>query len=60
MESNASRFITNTQRSNSFHTFYTASGKHLQDTNIFMNRIVKYIEEHSGIVFDELVGDFVK
>ena len=26
----------------------------------YMNNIVKFIENHSDIIFDELAGDFIK
>jgi len=59
-ENDISKFITNSQRKDSYVPFYSSSGKHLQDTNKFMNNIVKFIEGHSGLIFDELIGDFIK
>ena len=54
------KFAINTKKKNSYFTFYASSGKHLEETMMYMNNIVKFIESHSDIVFDELVGDFLK
>jgi hypothetical protein len=54
------KFVVKTKAKNSYFTFYATSGKHLDETMVYMNNIVKFIETHSDIVFDELVGDFLK
>ena len=54
------KYVINSKEENSYTAFYSSSGKHLEETNIYMNNIVKFIESHSDIIFDELVGDFMK
>ena len=54
------KFVVNSREPNSYFAFYSTSGKHLEETMKYMNNIVKYIEAHSDIVFEELAGDFVK
>lgn len=54
------KFVINSKIKNSYFTFYATSGKHLEETMVYMNNIVKFIESHSDVVFDELVADFVK
>ena len=54
------KFVINSREQGSYSAFYSSSGKHLEETMAYMNNIVKFIESHSDIIFDELVGDFVK
>ena len=54
------KFVINSKEQGSYSAFYSSSGKHLEETMSYMNNIVKFIESHSDIIFDELVGDFVK
>ena len=54
------KFVINSKDQNSYSAFYSSSGKHLEETMGYMNNIVKFIEGHSDIIFDELAGDFVK
>ena len=54
------KYVINSKEQNSYSAFYSSSGKHLEETMTYMNNIVKFIENHSDIVFDELAGDFVK
>ena len=54
------KFVVNSKDRNSYSIFCSSSGKHLEETMVYMNNIVKYIESHSDIIFDELVGDFIK
>ena len=54
------KFVINSKEQGSYSSFYSSSGKHLEETMAYMNNIVKFIESHSDIIFDELVGDFVK
>ena len=54
------KFVINSKDQNSYSAFYSSSGKHLEETMAYMNNIVKFIEGHSDIIFDELAGDFVK
>ena len=54
------KFVINSREQSSYSAFYSSSGKHLEETMAYMNNIVKFIENHSDIIFDELVGDFVK
>ena len=54
------KYVINTKEQNSYSAFYSSSGKHLEETMAYMNNIVKFIETHSDIIFDELAGDFVK
>ena len=54
------KYVVNSKEQNSYFAFYSTSGKHLEETIYYMNNIVKYIEGHSDIEFDELAGDFVK
>ena len=54
------KFVVNSKETKSYFAFYSTSGKHLEETMKYMKNIVKFIESHSDIVFDELVGDFVK
>ena len=54
------KFVINSKEQGSYSAFYSSSGKHLEETMAYMNNIVKFIENHSDIIFDELVGDFVK
>ena len=54
------KFIVNSKESDSYSIFCSSSGKHLEETMVYMNNIVKFIETHSDIIFDELVGDFIK
>ena len=54
------KFVINSKEQGSYSAFYSSSGKHLEETMAYMNNIVKFIESHSDIIFDELVGDFVK
>jgi hypothetical protein len=57
---NMSKFVVSSKLLNTYNVFYSTSGKHLEETLVYMNNIVKFIEVHSDIVFEELVGDFVK
>jgi len=57
---NMTKLVVNSKLKNSYDVFYSTSGRHLQETMKYMNNIVKFIETHSDIIFDELVGDFVK
>ena len=54
------KFVINSREQGTYSAFYSSSGKHLEETMGYMNNIVRFIESHSDIVFDELVGDFVK
>ena len=54
------KFVINSKEQGSYSAFYSSSGKHLEETMAYMNNIVKFIEGHSDIIFDELAGDFVK
>ena len=54
------KYVINSKDIDSFFAFYSTSGKHLEETMFYMNNIVKFIENHSDIIFDELAGDFVK
>ena len=54
------KYVINSKEQGSYSAFYSSSGKHLEETMAYMNNIVKFIEGHSDIVFDELAGDFVK
>ena len=54
------KYVINSKEINSYFAFYSTSGKHLEETMYYMNNIVKFIENHSDIIFDELAGDFVK
>ena len=54
------KYVINSKEINSYFAFYSTSGKHLEETMFYMNNIVKFIENHSDIIFDELAGDFVK
>ena len=54
------KFVINSKEQGSYSAFYSSSGKHLEETMAYMNNIVRFIESHSDIIFDELVGDFVK
>ena len=54
------KFIVNSKESDSYSIFCSSSGKHLEETMVYMNNIVKFIESHSDIIFDELAGDFIK
>ena len=54
------KFVINSKEQGSYSAFYSSGGKHLEETMAYMNNIVKFIESHSDIIFDELVGDFVK
>ena len=54
------KFVINSKEQGSYSAFYSSSGKHLEETMGYMNNIVRFIESHSDIIFDELVGDFVK
>ena len=54
------KYVINSKEVNSYSAFYSTSGKHLEETMFYMNNIVKFIENHSDIVFDELAGDFLK
>ena len=54
------KYIINSKEENSYCAFYSSSGKHLEETNMYMNNIVKFIESHSDIIFEELAGDFMK
>ena len=54
------KFVINSKEQGSYSAFYSSSGKHLEETMSYMNNIVRFIESHSDIIFDELVGDFVK
>jgi hypothetical protein len=54
------KFVINSKIKNSYSPFYSTSGKHLEETMVYMNNIVKFIESNSDILFDELVCDFVK
>ena len=54
------KYVINSKETNSYYAFYSTSGKHLEETMFYMNNIVKFIENHSDIIFDELAGDFVK
>lgn len=57
---NMTKFVINSKSVNSYHVFHSSCGRHFEETNYYMNNIVKFIEFHSDIVFEELVGDFVK
>ena len=54
------KYVVNPKTPKSYFSFYSTSGKHLEETMYYMNNIVKFIESHSDIIFDELVGDFLK
>ena len=54
------KFVINSKKKHSYFTFYASSGKHLEETMVYMNNIVKFVESHSDIVFEELVCDFLK
>ena len=54
------KYVINSKDEDSYFAFYSTSGKHLEETMFYMNNIVKFIENHSDIIFDELAGDFVK
>ena len=54
------KFLVNSKEPDSYSIFCSSSGKHLEETMVYMNNIVKFIETHSDIIFDELVGDFIK
>ena len=54
------KFIVNSKEPDSYSIFCSSSGKHYEETMTYMNNIVKYIERHSDIIFDELAGDFIK
>ncbi len=54
------KYVINSKETNSYSAFYSTSGKHLEETMFYMNNIVKFIENHSDIIFDEIAGDFVK
>ena len=54
------KYVINSKDIDSYFAFYSTSGKHLEETMFYMNNIVKFIENHSDIIFDELAGDFVK
>ena len=54
------KYVVNSKKTNSYFAFYSTSGKHLEETMFYMNNIVKFIENHSDIILDELAGDFVK
>ena len=54
------KYVINSKEQSSYSAFYSSSGKHLEETMAYMNNIVKFIESHSDIIFDELAGDFVK
>ena len=54
------KYVINSKDIDSYFSFYSTSGKHLEETMFYMNNIVKFIENHSDIIFDELAGDFVK
>ena len=54
------KYVINSKEVDSYFAFYSTSGKHLEETMFYMNNIVKFIENHSDIIFDELAGDFVK
>ena len=54
------KFVVNPKEPDSYSIFCSSSGKHLEETMIYMNNIVKFIESHSDIIFDELAGDFIK
>jgi len=57
---NMMKYVVSSKLMNTYNVFYSTSGKHLEETLLYMNNIVKFIEIHSDIVFEELVGDFVK
>ena len=54
------KYVINSKDQQTYSAFYSSSGKHLEETMAYMNNIVKFIEGHSDIIFDELAGDFVK
>ena len=54
------KYVVNSRETSSYSAFYSKSGKHLEETMFYMNNIVKFIENHSDIILDELAGDFVK
>ena len=54
------KYVINSREQGSYSAFYSSSGKHLEETMAYMNNIVRFIESHSDIIFDELAGDFVK
>jgi len=54
------KFVVNSKEPDSYSIFCSSSGRHLEETMIYMNNIVKFIESHSDIIFDELAGDFIK
>ena len=53
------KFVINSKEQGSYSGFYSSSGKHLEETMVYMNNIVKFIEGHSDIIFDEILGYFV-
>ncbi len=54
------RFIIDSNKPDCYHSFCAASGRHLDETMIYMNGIVRFIESHSDIIFEELAADFLK
>ena len=54
------KYVINSREASSYSAFYSTSGKHLEETMFYMNNIVKFIENHSDIIFEELAGDFLK
>ncbi len=54
------RFIVDSNKPDTYHSFCAASGRHLEETMIYMNNIVRFIEGHSDIIFEELAADFLK
>jgi hypothetical protein len=54
------RFIIDSNKTDTYHSFCAASGRHLDETIVYMNNIVRFVEGHSDIIFEELVADFLK
>ena len=54
------KYEINSKDIDSYFAFYSTSGKHSEETMLYMNNIVKFIENHSDVIFDELADDFVK
>lgn len=54
------KYAVNSNKTNSYYSFFATSGKHLEETMVYMDNIVKFIELHSDVSFEELAGDFVK
>ena len=54
------KYAVNSKNKKSYYSFFASSGKHLDETMVYMNNIVKFIESHSDLLFEEIAGDFLK